>query len=120
MPTLGYAERQVKEIQLEKMSVRELEALEIELQDAIAARKLVEKAEIKEKLAALAEKNGFSVDELFGKTRRNAAGTVKVKVAAKYRNPQNSAETWTGRGRMPLWIKTLTDKGAKREKFLIK
>ena len=44
----------------------------------------------------------------------------KGKVAPKYRNPQNPSETWTGRGRMPLWIKTLTDKGAKREKFLIK
>ena len=57
----------MKEIQLEKMSVKELEALEVELQDAIAERKLAEKAEVKEKLAALAEKSGFSVDELFGK-----------------------------------------------------
>ncbi len=110
----------MKDIQLEKMTVKELEALEIELQDAIAARKLAEKAEVKEKLAALAEKSGFSVDELFGKPRRNGASGTKGKVAPKYRNPQNPAETWTGRGRMPLWIKTLTDKGAKREKFLIK
>ena len=110
----------MKEIQLEKLTVKELEALEIELQEAIAARKVAEKAEVKEKLAAMAEKSGFTVDELFGKPRRNAAGTVKAKVAPKYRNPQNSAETWTGRGRMPLWIKTLTDKGAKRDKFLIK
>lgn len=110
----------MKEIQLEKMSVKELEALEIELQDAIVTRKMIEKAEVKEKLAALAEKSGFSVDELFGKVRRNGASGVKGKVAPKYRNPQNASETWTGRGRMPLWIKTLTDKGAKREKFLIK
>jgi DNA-binding protein H-NS len=113
-------ESEVKDIQLEKMTVKELEALEIELQDAIAARKLAEKAEVKEKLAALAEKSGFSVDELFGKPRRNAAGSAKGKVAPKYRNPQNASETWTGRGRMPLWIKTLTEKGAKRDKFLIK
>lgn len=113
-------EREVKEIQLDKMSVKELEALAVELQDAIGARKMAEKAEVKEKLAALAEKSGFSVDELFGKARRNGTTGSKGKVAPKYRNPQNPSETWTGRGRMPLWIKALTDKGAKREKFLIK
>ena len=110
----------MKEIQLEKMSVKELEALEIELQTAIATRKLAEKAEVKERLAALAEKSGFSVDELFGKARKVGATGSKGKVAPKYRNPQNTTETWTGRGRMPLWIKVLTEKGAKREKFLIK
>lgn len=110
----------MKEIQLEKMSVRELEALEIELQDAIAERRLAEKAEVKERLAAMAEKSGFSVEELFGKGRRNGATGSKGKVAPKYRNPQNPSETWTGRGRMPLWIKVATEKGAKREKFLIK
>ena len=108
----------MKEIQLEKLSVKELETLEIEVQEALAARKLTEKAEVKEKLAALAEKNGYSVDELFGKARRSNG--VKGKVAPKYRNPNNPSEMWTGRGRMPLWIKALTDKGAKREKFLIK
>lgn len=111
-------ESTVKEIQLDKMSVKELEALEVEIQEAIADRKLAEKAEMKEKLAAMAEKNGYSVEELFGKSRR--AGAPRGKVAPKYRNPSNPSETWTGRGRMPLWIKTLTDKGAKREKFLIK
>ena len=108
----------MKEIQLDKMSVKDLIALEGEVQAAIVARKHEERVEVKEKLQALAEKSGFSVDELFGKGRRSNGG--KGTVAAKYRNPANSAETWTGRGRMPLWIKALTDKGAKREKFLIK
>lgn len=27
-----------------------------------------------------------------------------AKVAPKYRNPANSAETWTGRGRQPRWV----------------
>ena len=108
----------MKEFQLDKMSVKELMALEVELQAAIVARKHDERVEVKEKLQALAEKSGFSVDELFGKGRRSNGG--KGTVAPKYRNPANSSETWTGRGRMPLWIKALTDKGAKREKFLIK
>jgi DNA-binding protein H-NS len=107
----------VKDFQLDKMSVKDLMALEVELQAAIAARRLEERAEVKEKLQALAEKSGYSVDDLFGKGRR---GGSRGSVPPKYRNPANPSETWTGRGRMPVWIKTLVDKGAKREKFLIK
>ena len=105
--------------QWDKMIVKELMALEAEVQAAIQARKQEERTELKERLAAIAETSGFSVDELFGKGRRGGAGS-RGTVAPKYRNPQNPAETWTGRGRMPLWMKALTDKGAKREKFLIK
>ena len=42
------------------------------------------------------------------------------KVKPKYRNPDNRAESWTGRGRMPLWMATLVKKGRKADDFLIK
>jgi len=31
------------------------------------------------------------------------------KVAAKYKNPANASQTWTGRGKMPAWVKSLKD-----------
>ena len=107
----------MKDVQLDKMSVKELMALEVEVREAIIERKQQERADVTEKLHALAERSGYSVDELLGKTRRTGN---RAKVAPKYRNPGNPSETWTGRGRMPLWIKALTEKGAKVEKFLIK
>jgi DNA-binding protein H-NS len=42
------------------------------------------------------------------------------KVKPKYRNPDNRAETWTGRGRMPIWMATMVKKGRKANDFLIK
>src|SRR4051794_12275797 len=33
-----------------------------------------------------------------------AAPASRGKVAPKYRNPDNPAETWTGRGRQPRWV----------------
>ena len=33
-----------------------------------------------------------------------AAPSARAKVAPKYRNPDNPAETWTGRGRQPRWV----------------
>ena len=37
------------------------------------------------------------------------------KVAPKYRNPENHEQTWSGRGKPPLWIKDVED----RTPFLI-
>jgi DNA-binding protein H-NS len=104
--------------ELGDLSVKDLMILRDEVDAAIVARKDQERAEIREKLAALAEKSGFELEELFGKRRKN--GAARGKVAPKYRNPADPTDTWTGRGRMPPWMKALTDKGAKREKYLIK
>jgi DNA-binding protein H-NS len=55
------------------------------------------------------------------KTRRtaNKSGTTRGKVAPKYRNPANPEQTWTGRGRSPLWVQDLQKSGT-LESALIK
>ncbi|WP_292573489.1 H-NS histone family protein [Methylomonas sp.] len=40
-------------------------------------------------------------------------------VAAKYRNPANPSDTWTGRGLMPKWLRQLVDSGRNKDEFLI-
>ena len=42
------------------------------------------------------------------KAKRASAGK---KVAPKYRDPANPANTWTGRGRMPQWVQALNAAG---------
>ena len=56
-----------------------------------------------------------------GKTRAAKSATAKApkakratagrKVAPKYRDPANAANTWTGRGRMPQWVQALHSAG---------
>ena len=41
------------------------------------------------------------------------------KVAAKYRNPHNPDQTWTGRGVKPRWLAALVNEGRQIEEFLI-
>jgi DNA-binding protein H-NS len=41
------------------------------------------------------------------------------KVAAKYRNPDNPAETWAGRGLKPRWLTAAIKAGKKQDDFLI-
>ncbi|KEZ95353.1 DNA-binding protein, partial [Xanthomonas vasicola pv. vasculorum NCPPB 895] len=47
------------------------------------------------------------------------AGRKLGKVPPKYRNPANTQETWTGRGKQPRWLAELTAAGKKVEDFLI-
>jgi DNA-binding protein H-NS len=47
-------------------------------------------------------------------------GDRRRKVEPKYRNPDNHAETWTGRGREPKWMEQKIAEGGKKEDFLIK
>lgn len=43
--------------------------------------------------------------------RKKAAGGTRGKVAPKYRNPANAEQTWTGRGKAPLWVQALKTAG---------
>ena len=90
---------------------RRIERAKVEKQGA-------ERAELKQKMADMAKEAGFDMRELFdGRMGKGKRG----KVAIKYRDPSNSANTWTGRGRMPRWMTAATKGGkAKKEDFLIK
>ena len=105
---------------LDKMSVKELTALQARIDDAIVERKKSDFEDLKSRIATIAERSGFSLRDLFkGRgTRRNGA-TKRSKVAVKYRDPQNPSNTWTGRGRPPRWLAAKVAAGQKREKFLI-
>ena len=44
----------------------------------------------------------------------------KAKIAIKYRNPTNPAETWSGRGRPARWLAALEKQGKRREDFAVR
>jgi len=105
----------VSRINIDKMSYRELLELQGAVASAIVARKEEEKADLKRKLAELADQSGFAMDELFGgrRGRKTSGGT-----AIKYRNPKDASQTWTGRGRKPNWLVEALKKGQKLDNFL--
>ncbi len=120
-------------IDLNALSSRELDALINQAKKrktTLTKRKPV--ATVRSKLAALAKAEGYSIAELFGgaaKAKATSPAKKRVspnkgrklgKVPAKYRNPANAKETWSGRGKHPRWLAALTKKGKKAEDFLIK
>lgn len=103
-------------INLDKMSLKDLTDLEQALGKAIAGARDRDRVEVKAKIEALAASHGFAVSELFGNVRGRGRGSVS---AAKYANPDNRSQTWTGRGRKPNWLVARLKKGAKVEDFTI-
>lgn len=102
----------------DKMSLKELVELEGKVQKAIAAARDRDRAELKRKMAEMAQDHGFSVTDLFG-GGRGGKGAKKTVGVAKYANPDNRADTWTGRGRKPNWVVERLRKGGKLADFEI-
>lgn len=71
--------------------------------------------------ARVITKHGLSMDDLkeaFSMSRgRNKRTGTRAKVAIKYRDGNDN--TWTGRGRTPLWLVAAEKAGKKREAFLV-
>jgi DNA-binding protein H-NS len=91
---------------LSSMTRAELEKLKLQVEKA-----LVDAAEKDRKAAlAAAEKaaaaHGFSLAEITGVMSRKGKAGPKTSAPAKYRNPSDAAQTWTGKGRQPEWFKS--------------
>ena len=121
-------------VNIENLSSKELAAL---ITRANQRKKVLAKRkppnQVKAAIAKVLRDSGWSMDELFGragaaapsakqaapKTRKSTKGRTLGKVAPKYRNPANSAETWAGRGKQPKWLAAETGQGRSLDEFLI-
>ncbi len=86
-------------VDLSNMSLKELKALQSQVARAIEG---FEERRKKDALAAVeetAKSLGFSLNELVGA----APARKRAPAKAKYADPANPANTWSGRGRKPRW-----------------
>ncbi|MCE4369677.1 H-NS family nucleoid-associated regulatory protein [Xanthomonas hortorum] len=118
-------------IDLTGLSVKQLDAV---VQSAQQRKEFLQKrpsaARVRAQVVKYVAGYGYSIEELFGSapSRRTAAARrapvkragTSGKVPAKYRNPANPDETWSGRGRAPRWLAAQLAKGKKIDRFLIK
>jgi DNA-binding protein H-NS len=97
---------------LEKMPTGKLESLRAEVEAMIATKVAERRHELETQLSQLLGISGA------GNGGRKGRGKARS-MAAKYRNPKNADEVWSGRGRMPLWLGAEIKAGKDREDFLI-
>ena len=106
----------ITKAQLKELSYKQLLDLQDKVTNMLAERQEEEKAELKRQMQDLAASAGFDLSDLLGRGK----GSKRGKVPAKYRNPENPDETWSGRGRQPRWlVAKLKKRGTKLESFLI-
>jgi DNA-binding protein H-NS len=129
-------------IDIESMSAKELAAF---IAKASQLHKKLKKRKpataVRKQISTIARQAGYTVAELFGsevakssatgksgKTAKPAKAAKKAgrksgkagsKVAPKYRNPSNHAETWAARGKQPRWLAAEIAKGRSLEEFKI-
>lgn len=96
-------------IDLEKMSRKELLELRNKVEKALKSAEVRERKEALKAAEKAAAEFGFSLSELAPENTKPGKGT---KAAPKYRNPKDTSQTWTGRGRKPSWVHEALKAGA--------
>ena len=96
---------------LRSMSTEELWSLYEQVSTTLAREIAAEKTRLKERLRKIeTASNVMKLDRVH---------RAYPKVLPKYRNPQNKAETWSGRGKQPRWLTAQLRSGKRLNSFLI-
>lgn len=107
-----------KKFELEAMSLDDLWSLHEKVSTILSARIKAEKHELEKRLAVLDRGMGAVARPdgapMIGQKQRRKY----PRVLPKYRNPQ-TAETWSGRGKLPRWLVAAMKSGRKMEEFRI-
>jgi DNA-binding protein H-NS len=93
---------------ISNLSVAELKRLLVQIPKEIERRQKEERVKVLKEIESIAAERGFALDELIGGERPKKE---RAPVAAKYRDPSNPEQTWTGRGRQPRWVAEFLQKG---------
>lgn len=102
---------------LNTMSRKELEQLRKDVDGAISTRAVTERATAIQDAQRAAAEHGFTLDELFGDMKMGKK--AKSVRPAKFRDPQDSTNTWSGRGRKPRWFIEREEQGVPQEDMAI-
>lgn len=98
------------------LSETELQEYIENAEKALKERQTNKRKEVIAKIKELAASVGVSVEIIDGERK---ADRKTGKVAARYRNPDDASQTWTGRGLAPRWMQELLAAGRVKSEFEI-
>ena len=98
-------------IDLNALSGAELVALKKEADKALASLEARKRSEALKAVEATAKEHGFTLKELMG----GKPAAPKSSGVARYANPSDTNQTWTGKGRQPDWFKAALEAGQSRD-----
>jgi len=97
---------------LKSMSIDALIGLKGRIDAVLTSKVQEERKSLESELLKLSRVDGSRSRANFGRGSRG-------KVAPKYQNPDNLAETWAGRGLKPRWLAAAIKSGRKLDEFVI-
>jgi DNA-binding protein H-NS len=105
-------------IDLKSLSPKELKALIANAESQMQEARASQVQEVRKKIDALLNSSGLSLDDIY--PARGGKSGKRGTVAPKYRNPEDPSQTWTGRGKRPLWFAAaLKRRGVTADSLLI-
>jgi DNA-binding protein H-NS len=113
--------RMSKKLNLDALSVDEMWQLHEEINSLLSIRLTAEKRELEKRLAQLRrEKESRKLESTDRQTNDPPRERRKYpRVFAKYRNPNEPSETWSGRGKQPRWLSAALKSGHTIDEFVI-
>lgn len=107
-------------INLETLSPVELETLIKSAEAQMASSRKNHVKEVRAKIDGILASAGLTIGDVYPTRGGKSTKGTKAAVAPKYRNPHNASQTWSGRGKRPLWFnEALKKKGVTTESLMI-
>lgn len=105
---------QGKKMELHSLPISTLYDLRQQIGVEVTRRESAKKVASAQQIQALMRQHGLREDEL------SQTAAIKKPVAAKYQNPVDPTQTWSGRGRKPAWVQMYLENGGALEMLALR
>ena len=102
-------ENEVASIDLERLDIDQLPELLAMAQTELASREKQNRKDLRAELERRITAEGYKMADLFPELGASSSSGARGKRPAKYRNPQNPEQAWSGVGRAPKWVQAILD-----------
>src|SRR6266404_151496 len=102
-------------IDLSQLDHHELQNLRKELDGEFKKRQSTIIKDARREIRAIEQKYGATIEQILVGKKSEISTENKKTVEPKYRNPENSEQVWTGRGKKPTWYEQAIQTGKTEE-----
>ena len=106
----------VSGVDLSKLSIEEMQELAREIENEIVTRREADRERVLQQMRDLAGSLGMTLEDFLRQERGRGRGAGPA-VAVKYRHPEDSSLTWSGRGKRPNWVNEHLNSGKSLEEL---
>lgn len=100
-------------VNLDNLSIADLNKLKDTIDRTLGNKRQSELVELRQAVDQLIDDSPFTLEEVL------EAKSARKPVKPKYKNPNDTAQTWTGRGRKPRWVEDCLSNGMDLADLLI-